>query len=147
MIGSGHLTLEDALDGLLATLYKAELKGLTITSLMLPLLGTGDQGIYPESVIRLLVRKMEYLLTTSREIRDVILVDRDQFRAEQLNVAMNSLLGRKSVIFQLDSIKSRVIHNIKKLETEYNTLLADKAIQDLFREIHKTSIDLTKLSI
>ena len=147
MIGSGHLTLEDALDGLLATLYKAELKGLTITSLMLPLLGTGDQGIDPVTVIRLLVRKMEYLLTTSREIREVILVDRDKFRAEQLNVAMNSLLGRKPVLFQLDSIKSLVIHNIKKLETEYRTLLADKAIQDVFREIDKTSIDPTKLSI
>ncbi len=147
MIGSGHLTLEDALNGLLATLYKAELRGLTITSLMLPLLGTGDQGIDPGSVISILVRKMEYLLTTSREIREVILVDRDQDRAEQLNKAMNTLLGRKPIIFQLDSIKSLVILNIKKLETEYKHLLSDKAIQDVFREIYRTSIDPTKLSI
>ncbi len=105
MIGSGHLTLEDALNGLLATLYKAELRGLTITSIMLPLLGTGDQGIDPGSVISILVRKMEYLLTTSREIREVILVDRNQDRAEQLNKAMNTLLSRKPIIFQLDSIK------------------------------------------
>ena len=147
MIGSGHLTLEDALNGLLATLYKAELRGLTITSIMLPLLGTGDQGIDPGSVIGILVRKMEYLLTTSREIREVILVDRDQDRAEQLNKAMNTLLGRKPIIFQLDSIKSLVILNIKKLETEYKHLLSDKAIQDVFREIYRTSIDPTKLSI
>ncbi len=59
---------------------------------------------------------MEYMLTTSREIREVILVDRDQFRAEQMNVAMNSLLGRQPIIFQLDNVKSLDILNIKKME-------------------------------
>jgi hypothetical protein len=147
MRGTDHESLSDNLDALLSTLYKAELKGMRIQNIMLPLLGTGDQRIDPEIVMELLIRKAEYLLMTSRNIQEVLLVDIDPERVRALNASMNRLLGRQPSIFRQDRVIGAVIASIREIYKRHEELLSDKSFMDVLRELNKPEIDAMVLSI
>lgn len=146
MIGS-NLNLENNLNNLLSTLYKAELAGIKISSIMFPLLGTGNQAIEPNSIVEVLLRKIEYLLTTSININEVNLVEINKDKCELLNKSMNQVLGRVSNIFKTSNIIKTVIGNIQFLFNNHRTILNERSFNDLQIELEKESIDTTLLSV
>jgi hypothetical protein len=147
MIGTNFNSLEQNLDALLFTLYKAEIKGLRITSIIMPLLGTGNQQINSAKVMEILLKKIEYLLLNSTHIEEVMLVAYQDEQAKRLNASMNSTLGRKPSLFKQDQIMSAVIGGIIGLYKDEPNCLQNKAFLDLHAEICQTEIDATKLAI
>jgi len=146
MIGS-NLNLENNLNNLLSTLYKAELAGIKISSIMFPLLGTGNQAIEPNSIVEVLLKKIEYLLTTSININEVNLVEINKEKCELLNMSMNKILGRVSNIFKTSNIITTVIGNIQLLFNNHKNKLNERSFNDLQIELGKESIDTTLLSV
>jgi hypothetical protein len=147
MIGTNHKDLEQNLNSLLFTLYKAEISGMRINNIIMPLLGTGNQSIDPDKVMHILLKKIEYLLLTSNNIDDVMLVAFSKEQAGILNNCMNTILGRKSSLFQADKIMSGVIESIRDLFNKNRIILSNKAFTDLLQEIGKPEIDATKFAI
>jgi hypothetical protein len=107
MVGTKK-SIDDILNSLLITIYHSELKGIKIKNIMMPLIGTGRQGIDKVELLGSLLKKAEYLLKTSIGIEEIFLVAYSDDDAEKLNTTMNILLKRSVNIFQ----KSQIINNI-----------------------------------
>lgn len=147
MIGTKFGSIEENINSLLISIYKAQLLGIKFKSIMLPLLGTGNQNLNPNLVMEVLIKKMEYLLTTSNTVEEVYLVEFNQEKCDNLNHAMNQILGRKSGIFKSGNVIATVINNIIDMKNMHVDFFEDKAFIDLISELRSDAINTTLLSI
>ncbi len=147
MIGTYRRSIEDILDSLLVTLYLAELKGIKVRSLMMPLLGTGLQQIEPGKLLGSLLKKVEYLLKTSVTVEEVFLVAYTNEQADLLNSTMNLLLKRSVSIFHKNQIISTVGGNIKEIITKNQLRLQAGCYIDLLAVLDDREINSFKLAI
>lgn len=146
MIGT-YRPIGDILDSLLITLYMAELKGIKIRSLMMPLIGTGQQQIEPGELLGSLLKKVEYLLKTSVTVEEVYLVAYTTEQADLLNSTMNLLLKRSVSIFHKNQIISTVGGNIKEVISKNSPRLNAGCYTDLLAVLEDREINSFKLAI
>jgi hypothetical protein len=147
MVGAGFTSLEENLDSLLVTLYKAELAGIHTRKVAMILFGTGNQRLAPAQVMPILLKKIEYLLMTSHGTEEVILVVKDSKRSSELSEAMNSQLGRPPSIFKKQRIMGEVVRNIRALHDENQKLANHNTIAVVVEQIERQdSINTTLLS-
>lgn len=81
------------------TIYHAELKGVKIKNFMMPLIGTGRQGIDKVELLGSLLKKPEYLLKTSVNIQEIYLTAYSDQDAEVLNAILLYSVWRGSLNF------------------------------------------------
>jgi hypothetical protein len=96
IVGTGF-DVETAIKNLFAMISILEVKGFKNESIAMPLLGTGNQNINPELVIKVLLENSLEFLNFSRYLKKIIFVVYDEEKAHLLNNEMNTLLGRKKV--------------------------------------------------
>jgi hypothetical protein len=148
MVGASHRDLDTTFNALLSSLYKAELHRIHTRSVVMVLFGTGNQKLEAEAVMKVLIKKIEYLLQTSHRTEEVILVEYNPDKAKKLSIAMDRILQRTPVLFQKESIMGAVISNIQKLYRTNVLLSREKAISEIVEEIGRTDkIEATKLSM
>jgi hypothetical protein len=91
------LATGEVLENVFVGLSILEAKGGQIGSVVLPLLGTGSQGLDEETVIRSLLHAGELFLGRSLGAQTLRFVEHDTGRAERLANAMDKVLGRVTV--------------------------------------------------
>jgi hypothetical protein len=112
MVGTGK-NLPDVIDALSLSLFAAELKGYKFKTIMMPLLGTGNQGINPSEILGLILKRVEHLLNTSSNIEEIFLVAFEDEQSHQLNESMNLILKRNVSVFQKSQIIATVVNSLK----------------------------------
>jgi hypothetical protein len=118
-INGTEFTIKEALRNLFTVLTIAELKGLEIKSLAIPLLGTGSQGYAPDEIVEDLIHLSLDFLKYSRHLEKIIYVAFDDAKATYLHSEMNRILGRNKVILpkgeQIEKLKSGIKSEIEKI--------------------------------
>lgn len=90
--------IEVTFDNVFAVLALLEAKGVIIRTFALPLLGAGGMGMDPSLVIRAVLASFKRHLVRLQYLERVIIVERDEARAETFDRAMDKVLGRERVI-------------------------------------------------
>lgn len=118
-INGTEFTIEEAIRNLFTVLTIAELKGLQIKTLAIPLLGTGNQGFTPTEIVEDLIQLSLDFLKHSRNLEKIIYVAFDELKAELLHSEMNRILGRNRVVIpkgeQIEKIKTGIKDEIEKI--------------------------------
>lgn len=146
MVGTGR-SLDEIIDSLVLTIFTAELKEIKIKSIMMPLLGTGNQQIEVSDLLGHLIRKIEYLLTTTVNVDCVYLVAFNNEQATRLNDTMNILLNRKLSFFPKSQIISAVGANIRHLVLNNIKLFQSRCYNELLETLEADEIRLFNLAI
>ncbi|GAB2478890.1 macro domain-containing protein [Algoriphagus taiwanensis] len=112
-------TIQEAIRNLFTVLTIAELKGLEIKTLAIPLLGTGLQKIDPSEIVEDLIHLSLDFLKYSRHLEKIIYVAFDDDKANILHSEMNRILGRNKVILpkgeKIELLKSGIKSEIEKI--------------------------------
>lgn len=93
----GELDIEEALRNVFVTLLLLEAKGVGVATVALPILGAGLQGLDVEYVVRTLLAAARDYFQRSNHIERVLFVEINPERVKQLDLAMNTVLGRSRV--------------------------------------------------
>lgn len=146
MLGT-HKSIDEVLDSFLLSIFISEMKGLKVKSIMMPLLGTGLQGINPGLVLGGLLKRIEYLLSTSVNVQEVYLVAFTDEQAIQLNEAMNVQLKRSVSVFQKNQIISTVSSTIRQRISEHPVLFSVACFAELISVLSDNDINSFNLAI
>jgi len=114
-------TIREAIRNLFMVLTIAELNGIEIKSLAIPLLGTGNQKIDPSEVVEDLIQLSLDFLKYSRHLEKIIYVAYDEEKADFLHSEMNRILGRNRVVIprgeRIDKLKNEIKNEIEKIRS------------------------------
>ena len=146
MVGT-EKTIDEILDSLLVTIYHSELKGIKVRSIMLPLIGTGQQGIEIVDLLGSLLKKAEFLLKTSINITEIFLVAFNDNDAEILNSNMNILLKRSVNIFHKSQIINNIANNIRELIKVDNDKYNAGCFKELVDILKESDVNAFRLAI
>ncbi len=130
------ISIEDLLENVFITASIAEMKGIVIKTMALPVLGAGHQNIDPKSTIDMLLpRALSYLRRSSHTTK-IVFVEISPERAALLNQAMNDTLGRVKIVLP----KGELTKSIRtEIQTELNKLrhspLSQSSIYDDIQRI------------
>lgn len=94
--GSG-LEVEEILDNVFAGLTLLEAKGISVTTVALPLLGTGLQFLPPQEVAEELIPRARSHLSRSMTTKRIVFVEIDPQKAQLVSEGIDQALGRERV--------------------------------------------------
>lgn len=125
---------EHAIKNLFATISALETQGKKNTTLALPLLGSGDQNIYTELVIPVLIESSLDFLKYSRYLKKIYFVEFNESKAHLLNEEMNKALGRAKI----KSPKGEFADMLKRdLNRQIDLLLDRFEHEEIFRDLKR----------
>lgn len=146
MVGTKK-SIDAILDSLLITIYHSELKGIKVRNIMMPLIGTGQQGIDIVDLLGSLLKKAEFLLKTSINIQEIFLVAFNDNDAEILNSNMNILLKRSVNIFHKSQIINNIANNIRELINEDYEKYNASCFKELIDILKESDVNAFRLAI
>ncbi|MCS5488870.1 hypothetical protein [Algoriphagus limi] len=145
-----EFTIQEAIRNLFTVLTIAELKGLEIKTLAIPLLGTGNQKIDPAKIVEDLIQLSLDFLKYSRHIEKIIYVAFDDEKATFLHSEMNRILGRNMVVIprgdRIEKLKKGIkneIEKIRRLDVDDESF---RNILDAFRREDSTAYEFGSTS-
>ena len=123
-----------------------EAKDKKMESMVLPVLGTGHQGLSPQEVIKNLLPPAIAALQRSRHLARISFVEKDRAKAEKLDGAVNEFLGRKEIRLPkydlMESLKKDILRNAAKAHgIRPQTTLFDE-ISTVFRSSNFRSFEV-----
>ena len=111
-----------AAENLFVALSVLELKGGSLETVALPLLGAGSQQVDPEGVMRGLLGRVQPFLTRSEAVRRMLLVERDPSRARLLDEGMDTVLNRQRITVSpgeiVKSLRTAIDHQLDLLRSD-----------------------------
>jgi O-acetyl-ADP-ribose deacetylase (regulator of RNase III) len=114
-----NFNIEEAIKNLFTTLSVLEVRRLQIHSIVLPLIGTGEQKQDAKKIISTLVDLSLEFLQHSRFLEKIAFVEYNESKAERLNEEMDTVLGRTKIKVPrgplVEEIKKEIIGNIEKI--------------------------------
>ena len=129
----GNDVLDDTIDNIFASLALFEAKGITVQTLALPLIGTGDMGFDPRMIMNSLLPAAQRAVKRSTSLERVAFFGYRQDDAERLDTAMNTILGRSRVMLNQEPIIKNLcddlhtsIRSSKHLVPDAHHLLLDE---------------------
>jgi O-acetyl-ADP-ribose deacetylase (regulator of RNase III) len=132
----GRRGFNEAIQNLFVALSALEMKGVEVRTLALPVLGAGQMGLEPATIIKELLDNALRYLYHSPNLRQVLFVEINEERARALDAAMNQELGRVKVVLPkgelVDGIRNEILRNVDKAE-----LLADEGARALFSDVRR----------
>jgi uncharacterized protein DUF4145 len=126
------LSIEELIENVFVGVAVLEAKGTPVTSLVLPVLGAGSQQIKAANILASLLSAAKRAIYGSSKLERISFVEIHPPRAAELDVAMNTLLGRSNIRLPKDSL----IQNLKA-----DILAAVSKSQDLVPSGHRNLID------
>lgn len=91
-----HESYPRLLENLLGMLAIMNIRGMRISTVVLPILGTGEQGISVELVIPVLVSTIQKAFSSISDLDRVILVDKSEEKVVSASGCIDGLFGRTS---------------------------------------------------
>lgn len=74
-----------------------ESRGVVLGTIGLPVLGTGSQGLEPETLVPAIIAGAEWCMETLKSLRTIYFVDHNEAHVRRLNLAMDNALHRARV--------------------------------------------------
>lgn len=114
-----EFALEESIKNIFTILSVLEFGRLHIKSIALPLIGTGNQQFEATEVIDFLITHSLDYLRHSRYLEKIVFIEHKKEKADELNLAMDEILGRTKVKVPrgplVDAIKQEILGNIDKI--------------------------------
>jgi hypothetical protein len=121
----GKLKISEVIENLFIVLSILEMKGVKVQTLALPVLGTGNQQQEPEIVIKELLNNSLKYMTHSPCMRRILFVEYNGNRAQQLDRAMNDVLGRVRVVLPkgklFDGLRKEILKDLENARMHAGT--------------------------
>ena len=118
--GSG-IELSEVLDNVFAALLMMEVKGHDISTVAMPLLGTGSQKLDPTKLAHALVPRARSYLERSASTKRLVFAEIDTKKAGLVSAAMDSVLGRERITLPQEqlvgALRQDVQHRIHALDS------------------------------
>lgn len=131
MVGT-EFSMEEVFENLFATIGLLHSKQIDAQSLVMPLLGGGEQGIPRAEIIQTLLPLCQEALSTSPNLQRITFAERDLEKALEVDKAINEVLGRKELKFP----RNEVIEALRKEILELASAVAETHSEvELFSEI------------
>lgn len=127
-------SLQHVIKNLFAVISALEIQGQKNTTLALPLLGSGNQGIDTGLVMPTLIETSLDFLKYSRHLKKIYFVVIDKLLADLFNSEMNTALGRAKI----KSPKGELAELLKKdLNTQIDLLLDHHEQEETFQDLKR----------
>jgi hypothetical protein len=108
--------IEETVDNLFVVLSILEAKNIKVRFFVLPLLGAGGMGLDTDAIMRALLSSAQNHLSRLQTLERIMFIERDMYKAEALNQAMNTALGRVKVVIPkgelIENIRRDILHKI-----------------------------------
>jgi Domain of unknown function (DUF4145) len=151
--------IEQSIKNLFSLINIAEMQDISITSIAMPLIGTGQQGISPEHILKVLMPICLKALSKISRLQKIIFVEFSAEKVEELDKAMNLNLARKDSDEQellknhdlTDAVKQELLFSLIKLKRKL--LEGNKAqhdlvtLDELIRKIENNSLRFFELGL
>jgi hypothetical protein len=148
LTGTSNISF-DNLFGIIALL---PYKGLKIETVIMPLLGTGQQAGSIQDVLPVLLEKSINALNTNPKLKTIIFIEKDLAKAKLIDAEVNQLCKRNSyktenlyTHLQLVPFLSELSHNLAKLKSDSGLL--HQTIDELINELKNKEIRFFELGI
>jgi hypothetical protein len=127
---------QEVIENLFVTLSVLEAKGFKIRTLALPILGTGNQVLSPEQVIKALLDSSQKYMNRSQNLNRIVFVEINRERARQLDRAMNDALGRVRVVMPKGALSEQLRKEIAQ-KIEAAAALAGTKGHEVFSDLRR----------
>ena len=117
MIGS-NFSIEEVFENLFASVGLLHSKKVEATSIVMPLLGGGEQGIPRKEIIRTLLPRCKEALSASPNLSAITFAERDPQKALEVDRAINEELGRKELKFPRNEVMEALRKEILDLASQ-----------------------------
>jgi hypothetical protein len=117
--------LGEVLENLFIVLSILGLKGISVETLALPILGAGNQGLEPEMVIKALLNCSLKYLNHSPNTRRILFVEISEERAHKLDEAMNDVLDRVKLVIPKGELYKGLRNDIANSLKRGRTMVGD----------------------
>ncbi len=114
-----NIILKKSFSTLRFILEQAEFCGIPVTSVALPILGTGNQNIEISFVLGVLISQCQLILQSNNNVKKIVIFERDaskaQFAAQALNTALSKHNSSPEVFLSYSSKQAKLakrIHNL-----------------------------------
>jgi hypothetical protein len=148
LTGTSNISF-DNLFGIIALL---PYKGLKIETMIMPLLGTGQQAGSIQDVLPVLLEKSIYALNTNPKLKTIIFIEKDLAKAKLIDNEVNRLYERNSyktenlfTFLILEPFLYELSHNLAKLKSASG--ITHQTIDELSNEINIKEIRFFELGI
>ena len=144
--------LNELMTDLFGTLSVMNLKGMDTSSVAMPVLGIGKQGLDLEAVLPSLVKHTLEMMEKLSGVRMVYLVHRNEFVAKRIDHEINKILGRNEQDLELvrqtkemERVLDRIIGKVIRAKSKIRD--GGKAsLSELIRDLENPSIRNTELA-
>lgn len=114
--------LNTVMNNIFASIAVAELKGIQVKAVVMPLLGTGQMGMKPKDVLVPLIEESKKALHALPNLDRIIFCARDSSKARILFEELNKVLKRAVIKFSEDQRKTMVEPVVADLKKEIRKL-------------------------
>lgn len=136
MVGS-EFPIEEVFENLFASIALLQSKGINIQSITMPLLGSGEQGIDREEIIKTLLPICKEALSNSSNLKSITFVERKLEKAKEIDLAINKFLGRTELQFPknkvMESLKNEILDLAGQASHKNPKVNLFREIQSVFR--------------
>ena len=136
MVGS-EFPIEEVFENLFASIALLQSKGINIQSITMPLLGSGEQGIDREEIIKTLLPICKEALSNSSNLKSITFVERKLEKAKEIDLAINKFLGRTELQFPknkvMESLKNEILDLAGQASHKNPKVNLFREIQNVFR--------------
>jgi hypothetical protein len=145
--------LKESFSNLFATLSMLAYKDIAVKTVMMPLLGTGQQNGKLEIVLESLISKSIEVLNRNTEIETIYFVDKDVTRADLINVTVNEYLKRdqdkkEEVIDEkLKDLYQEILKKLLSVKALKREFLNNNSINNLISKILSENIKFYEIGI
>lgn len=150
MVGTS-LPIENMFTNMFSMLMLCEAQKIKISSIAMPLLGTGNQGLKPEDVLPFLLEKTNMALKNVSGLNRVVFIERSEAKSEMLDKKMNKFLKRdKSLLKKIpeNDISKTVIAEMKSnLLKIQNHLMDSETLDELIHCLDSENARILELGI
>lgn len=137
-------SVEASIKNLFSLINIGEMQDFHIHSVAMPLIGTGQQGIFTEDILKTLMPYCLKALNTIPRLQKIVFVERSKEKVRVLDRAMNDYLARKESDTQYlpdnhlsNAVREDLLSSLKKLKS---SLMVDTS------EVHTVNELLSKLN-
>lgn len=112
-------TVKERIKALFAMLAAAHYAGIPIKNVIMPILGTNAQDYSPKIMAELLLTEGYHALENIPDFKSLQIVEQSHERYNELNVAFNEILGRKSEDITSNFLYEETVQKINQMQQDF----------------------------